>query len=257
MKSIVSKTHDDVIKWKHFPRYLPFMLGIHRSPVNSPNKGQWRGALMLSLFRAWIDGWVNNCQAGDWKRHPANFDVIIMNSSATENACCCANPVDISWVNPYEQKGAYLGDVEYIALSVQSRDAHNMHIPDMWDNWPCNVMSWTSKAFSHLIYTDLNGIAWCVNTCTLTTIWFSSNVSIVWGSLGWMEQINRYLYHHLPNSDLFWVVWNLHIHMYRYKYSTPEEICTASFFYCCSLTIVDVVWASPVGAAPTTSPFST
>ena len=34
--------HDDVIKWKHFPRYWPFVRGIHRSPVNSPHKGQWR-----------------------------------------------------------------------------------------------------------------------------------------------------------------------------------------------------------------------
>ena len=35
--------HDDVIKWRHFPRYWPFVRGIHRSPVNSPHKGQWRG----------------------------------------------------------------------------------------------------------------------------------------------------------------------------------------------------------------------
>ena len=35
--------HDDVIKWIHFPRYWPFARGIHRSPVNSPHKGQWRG----------------------------------------------------------------------------------------------------------------------------------------------------------------------------------------------------------------------
>ena len=41
------KYHDDVIKWKHFPRYWPFVRGIHRSPVNSSHKGQWRGALML------------------------------------------------------------------------------------------------------------------------------------------------------------------------------------------------------------------
>ena len=25
--------HDDVIKWKYFPRYWPFVRGIHRSPV--------------------------------------------------------------------------------------------------------------------------------------------------------------------------------------------------------------------------------
>ena len=47
--------HDDVIKWKHFPRYWPFVRGIHRSPVNSPHKGQWRGALMFSLICAWIN----------------------------------------------------------------------------------------------------------------------------------------------------------------------------------------------------------
>ena len=35
-------SYDDVIKWKHFPRYWPFVRGIRRSPVKSPNKGQWR-----------------------------------------------------------------------------------------------------------------------------------------------------------------------------------------------------------------------
>ena len=48
--------HDDVIKWKHFPRYWPFVRGIHRSPVNSSHKGQWRGALMFSLICVWIYG---------------------------------------------------------------------------------------------------------------------------------------------------------------------------------------------------------
>ena len=52
--------HDDVIKWKHFRRYWPFVRGNHRSPLNSPHKGQWRGALMFSLIYAWKDGWVNN-----------------------------------------------------------------------------------------------------------------------------------------------------------------------------------------------------
>ena len=60
--------HDDVIKWKHFPRYWPFVRGIHRSPVNSPHKGQWRGALMLLLISVCINGWVNNRDAGDLRR---------------------------------------------------------------------------------------------------------------------------------------------------------------------------------------------
>ena len=33
-----SMHHDDVIKWKHFPRYRPFVRGIHRWPVNSRTK---------------------------------------------------------------------------------------------------------------------------------------------------------------------------------------------------------------------------
>ena len=70
--------HDDVIKWKHFPRYWPFVRGIHRSPVNSPHKGQWRGALMFTLICARINGWVNNREAGDLRRYRTHYDVIVM-----------------------------------------------------------------------------------------------------------------------------------------------------------------------------------
>ena len=70
--------HDDVIKWKHLPRYWPFVRGIHRSPVNSPHKGQWRGALMFSLICARINDWVNNREAGDLRRYRAHYDVIVM-----------------------------------------------------------------------------------------------------------------------------------------------------------------------------------
>ena len=67
-----------VIKWKHIPRYWPFVRGNHRSLVNSPHKGPWRGAFMFSLICAWIHGWVNNREAGDLRRHRANYDVTIM-----------------------------------------------------------------------------------------------------------------------------------------------------------------------------------
>ena len=74
----VDWSHDDVIKWKHFPRSWPFVRGIHRPPVNSPHKGQWRGALMFSLICVWINGWVNNREAGDLRRHRGHYDVIVM-----------------------------------------------------------------------------------------------------------------------------------------------------------------------------------
>ena len=74
-------SHDDVIKWKNFPRYWPSVRGIHRSPVNSPHKGQWRGALKFCLICAWKSGFVNNGEAGDLRCHRAHYDVIIMQQS--------------------------------------------------------------------------------------------------------------------------------------------------------------------------------
>ena len=71
-------THDDVIKWKHFPRCWPFVRGIHRSPVSSPHKGQWRAALMFSLICVWIISWVNNREAGDLRPYRAHYDVTVM-----------------------------------------------------------------------------------------------------------------------------------------------------------------------------------
>ena len=73
-----SGTHDDVIKWKHFPRYWTFVRGIHRSPVNTPHKGQWRGALIFPLNNTRINVWANNREAGDLGRHRAQYDVTVM-----------------------------------------------------------------------------------------------------------------------------------------------------------------------------------
>ena len=64
--------HDDGIKWKHFPRYWPFVWGIHRSPVNSRHKGQWRGALMFSLICAWIK-WLSKQSWGLWLETPSRI----------------------------------------------------------------------------------------------------------------------------------------------------------------------------------------
>ena len=72
------KSNDDVIKWKHFPCHWSFVWGIHRSPMNSPHKGQWRGALMFSLICVWINGWVNNREAGDLRSYHAHNDVTVM-----------------------------------------------------------------------------------------------------------------------------------------------------------------------------------
>ena len=81
--------HDDIIKWKHFLLYRPFVWGIHWSPVNSPHKGQWHGALMFSVITMASDTefWcfllsgpeqmVNNQDAGDLRHHRAHYDVTV------------------------------------------------------------------------------------------------------------------------------------------------------------------------------------
>ena len=48
------------------------------APVNSPHKGQWRGTLMFSLIFTRMNGWVNNGEAGDLRRHRAHYDITAM-----------------------------------------------------------------------------------------------------------------------------------------------------------------------------------
>ena len=70
-----------------WPGYWPFVWGIHESPVNSPHKGQWRGALMFSLIWAWMNGWVNNREAGDLRRHRTHYDGTVMNCLTQRDYC--------------------------------------------------------------------------------------------------------------------------------------------------------------------------
>ena len=78
--------YDDVIKWKHFPRYWPSARGIHRWPVNSPHKDHWHGTLMFSLSCTWINDWVNNGEVGDLRRRRAHNDVTVMLQSCLPGA---------------------------------------------------------------------------------------------------------------------------------------------------------------------------
>ena len=61
-----------------FSALLALCAGNSPVPVNSPHKGQWRGALMFSLIYAWINDWVNNREAGDLRRQRGHYDVIVM-----------------------------------------------------------------------------------------------------------------------------------------------------------------------------------
>ena len=107
--------HHDVIKWKHFPCYWPFVRGIHRSPVKSPHKGQWRGALVFSSICVWINGWVNNREAGDLRRHRTHYDVNVM---ITKDHRTCHHHMCMNWT----ETGFFLENIH--AISV------------IWVRWP-------------------------------------------------------------------------------------------------------------------------
>ena len=83
--------------WRHqmetFSASLALYGVIHRSSVNSPHKGQWRGALMFSLICAWINSWVNNCETGDLRRHRAHYDVIVMKEIARKSRPPGSRPI--------------------------------------------------------------------------------------------------------------------------------------------------------------------
>ena len=126
--------HDDVIKWKHFPRYWPSVRGIHRSPVNSPHKGQWRGALMFSLICVWINGSVNNCETGDLRRYRAYYDISVIMT------VFCTGCMEIN--NSYKQTVVNTARIKFmIVLSLLSarvlslkctEDIHSLAFP----TWP-------------------------------------------------------------------------------------------------------------------------
>ena len=124
------RCHDDVIKWKHFPRYWPFVRGIHRSPMNSPHKGQWRAALMFCFFIcAWMNGWVNNREAGDLRRHRAHYDVTVMYQASwcagisRKLSAAIMNDIVWCWKTYLEilQLKEYLSEIHYILLAFDSR----------------------------------------------------------------------------------------------------------------------------------------
>ena len=140
---------DDVIKWKHFPRYWPFVRGIHRSPVNSPHKGQWRWALMFSLICALTNGWVSNRYIGDLRRHRAHLTSL------------CGEFTGHRWITLTKAS-----DAEFRAffelrltklLSKQSKrwlfETPSCSLKRHWNGLTCTgkVWDWTSNFIPHFI----------------------------------------------------------------------------------------------------------
>ena len=87
--------------WRHqmetFSALLALCAGNSPVPVNSPHKGQWRGALMFTLICAGINDWVNNREAGDLRRHLDHYDVSVMMSHGITYVVY--GPILLTWAN--------------------------------------------------------------------------------------------------------------------------------------------------------------
>ena len=60
------------------PKYFKSMMTSSNGSIFRVTGPLWRGALMIC---AWINGWVNNRETGDLRRHQTHHDVIVMCSS--------------------------------------------------------------------------------------------------------------------------------------------------------------------------------
>ena len=100
MADEISRNHDDVIKWKHFPRYWPFVRGIHRSPANSPHKGQWRRALIF-LSAPSLPLWrhCNVTRPFLWESNPDSWFLIAWTPipSTDHVKTCHQGPLLLTW----------------------------------------------------------------------------------------------------------------------------------------------------------------
>ena len=101
--------------WRHQMETLSALpglcVGIHRSLVNSPHKGQWRGVLMFSLICAETNGHVNNRDAGNFRRHRAHYDVTVM----IHRSFYCHHTLAYDKVHWHEQNGWHFDD-EYFEM---------------------------------------------------------------------------------------------------------------------------------------------
>ena len=88
-------------KMETFFALLVFCAGNSSVPVKSPHKGQWRGDLMFSLICALINGWVNNGEAGDLRRHRTHYDVIVMGTSNLKGALTKEAVETKAWICHY------------------------------------------------------------------------------------------------------------------------------------------------------------
>ena len=142
-------------KWKHFPRYWPFERRIHRSPLNSPRKGQWRGTFMLSLICVWIHGRVNNREAGDLRRHRAHYDIIVIRHwLVTVDLKDIGSEKDLAHFRSVHLANPYFVDSSWPSDAIWRLKSWSTLVYVMTCSWH-QAITWTNVDFSSLNPSDI------------------------------------------------------------------------------------------------------
>ena len=127
--------------------------------VNFPHKGQWRGALMSSLICAWINGWVNNGEAVDFRRQLAHYNVTVMSQAHERShvlyictvACTCEYNVakSISVDHMYASWIIIIICLLWISLSMWWFHASVPNVYRIQISVPVEFSDWLQASRSH------------------------------------------------------------------------------------------------------------
>ena len=222
------------MKWKHLPRYWPFVWKIHRS------------ALIFSLICVWINDWVNNREAGDLRRHRAHYDAIVLTSRhncllkiSHEKASVVFHNSDVIMRAMASQITSVSSACSTVCPSTDQSSASLAFVRGMTAIY--RECAGTGKNVDYLWHFSVE--KWYDMQIN---IYFSLKYQISYPQLIVLKNINR-----LP-SDIHKTCAFMTKRIYRRVSNISSTLVGNKI-----VDHSDVVGASPVGAVPTTSSFST
>ena len=115
----------------------------------SRKKGQWRDALMSSLICDWINGWVNNREAGDLRCNGAHYDVTVMIWTFRSKLHWNFNQTSIVFLKSY---ALTMLSGKYRLLSTRGKECMSDWLSNLslW-NVGCNMWSLCAPNPSYLV----------------------------------------------------------------------------------------------------------
>ena len=134
--------HDDLVKWKYFPRYWPFVWGIHRS---IPSQRLVTRSFDV-LFVLYLNhGWVNNREAADLRWHRAHYGVIVMGLEPLTRPYAELFCMNLGYWKCFQLRFTRAKPLQCIHI-LESRHSNQKN------SLKCTAASVTNICYDHMIY---------------------------------------------------------------------------------------------------------